>query len=184
MTVPDNMNDFVSQAQQFIKTAQEKGVDNVGIANTLNFMYDLTQKNIQNTKGTYAEQSQAGLQGAQSNLANAQATQYQTASVNPGDIPGLNTTGASNNSSLGSTPSINPLDGFASSWNAPAKPSKPSMTGQLQSIPTQPTSSNPNYPSQGLYQEAADWLGQNVKFGNSDPLIANTPTQKGLSIEW
>jgi hypothetical protein len=61
---PDNMNDFMSQAQAFVKRAKDQGASNTAIANTLTFMYNLTQNNIaskQKMTMTPYEQSQLDL---------------------------------------------------------------------------------------------------------------------------
>jgi hypothetical protein len=174
---PDNMSDFISQAKDFINKAKTQGIDNTGIANTLKFMYDLTQQNIANTKGTFAEQSTAGLQKAQENLANAQAGQYQTSTINQNDFP----TGSINAPGTGtqSTPIVptktagpSPMD-TENSFQA-AKPMQPI---KYQSTPSQ----NPNYPTTGLAQELGDWLGKNVTIGANQP---PTTPKAGLSIGW
>lgn len=46
VAAPNNMTDFITQAQNFVKKAKEAGKSNTAIANTLTFMYNLTQKNI------------------------------------------------------------------------------------------------------------------------------------------
>jgi len=45
---PTSMTDFMNQANDFIQTAKADGVDDNRIANTIKFMYGLTQQNISN----------------------------------------------------------------------------------------------------------------------------------------
>ncbi len=49
-TAPNTMSDFMSQAKNFVEKAKAAGKSNTAIANTLTLMYNLTQKNIENTK--------------------------------------------------------------------------------------------------------------------------------------
>lgn len=56
-TAPASMDDFNSQAASFVQKAKAAGKSNTAIANTLKFMYGMTQENIDNTQMTPYEAS-------------------------------------------------------------------------------------------------------------------------------
>lgn len=47
---PKSMDDFMTQASSFVQKARSQGIDDNKIANTIRFMYGLTQDNIKNTE--------------------------------------------------------------------------------------------------------------------------------------
>lgn len=62
-TAPASMDEFNQQAQSFVTKAKAQGLDNTTIANTLTFMYKMTQDNLsqQNAqRGSWAYNSDTG----------------------------------------------------------------------------------------------------------------------------
>lgn len=179
-----NMSDFIHNAQNFAHNATAEGVDPIGIAEGIKFMYGLTQENIKNHQAmtnTPFQQAQADIaQQGENRLGKGQIVFDPKYGTPINQLPGMGINGLPG-SSLGSTPSASPNsydDRQAPASSSKGKAFDPSAFEKLFQPATSP---QPQQNSQGL----SDIIQGSTAGGPTSigGLTVNTPSPTGLTID-